>query len=267
MMLMPRILKTALMTVGIGILSFIFVMIYGFLSTGFCYTGMPQIYATMFAGSIMCILSILIYNKIPKNNTGADSPRITGRMFGIVLILILLFTYCSLTVSVWIAAHLVDTGMAARSDTIGNVINETGILPYVFYSVIAAPIIEEIIYRLCMYNFSKCFLPVNVSIVLTGIVFGLSHMTVAHAVIGTLFGIFLTLVYEFTGRRLVMCIFCHMYYNFISIFSPMSWYLYNNDIISVLCFMAAMAIVLFLYKFVFLDKRNVSRSHTNNILT
>lgn len=253
--MMSKILRIGLTTIGIGMLSSVFILLYGFLSAGLHALGVPEIYAMMFAGSVMCILSIAIYNRIPKKKVRHS--RITGRMFGIILILTLIFTYCSLTFSVWLSTHLSDTGMSARSDTISNAMDETGVLAYVFYSIIAAPIMEEIIYRLCIYNFSKHSLPVSISVILTGAVFGLSHMTAAHSIIGTLFGIFLVLVYEFTGGRLSMCIFCHMYYNFVSVFSPSSLYFYHDDAISTLCLITVVAVVLILYKLTFVNNQNV----------
>lgn len=163
-----------------------------------------------------------------------------GKLFGILGIMIV-FTYFALTAMTYITLSSQDQGVVARNDAFSG---HSAILVMMF-SVVFAPVVEEVIYRLFIYNYTKrasSWLP---AMLFTSFLFAVQHMTLAHTIVATAFGIALTLIYEFTGRKLIVTILCHVMFNFMTLILPMKIIFYNSAFAVLVSFVFILAVCMF----------------------
>lgn len=171
--------------------------------------GLDLMSASLVSSGITMMLSITGYILTMKT-TGDTIPNrgvrpITWVIIGISTVGFLLFDQL---VFIWINNHIVDYGLEARAASIANV----NLYAYLVYGLVVAPIAEECLFRIFFYKRLKMHFSWIVSMLATSIMFGLIHMTIAHLVTATLFGIFLTLIFEYT-QTIWVTIVCHILYN------------------------------------------------------
>lgn len=171
--------------------------------------GLDLMSASLVSSVITMMLSVAGYILTMKT-TGDKIPNrgvhpITWVVIGISTVGFLLFDQL---VFIWINNHIVDYGLEARAASIANV----NLYAYLVYGLIVAPISEECLFRVFFYKRLKMHFSWIVSMLATSIMFGLIHMTIAHLVTATLFGIFLTLIFEYT-QTIWVTIVCHIFYN------------------------------------------------------
>jgi hypothetical protein len=112
---------------------------------------------------------------------------------------------------------MVDAGMTSRENTISSSVQH-GLAYYALLTCMLSPIAEEVIYRLCLYNLMKSSSNWIVAMTVSSLIFGASHGTLFHLIFGTIFGMFLVLIYEQTGRNIFVSMLSHMIYNFMALF-------------------------------------------------
>lgn len=83
---------------------------------------------------------------------------------------------------------------------------------YLCHSCILAPVSEECMMRLFSYNILKKYAGFLPALITTSVLFGLLHNTTAHLIFASLFGFYMALLYERTGKW-YMPIIGHMFYN------------------------------------------------------
>ena len=105
-------------------------------------------------------------------------------------------------------AMIPDDGMAARSEAI----EAAGYVKYLVFSMTVAPVAEEAFYRVFTYGALRRCLSVVPAAILSSFLFAAGHMTMGHLASGTAFGLFLAMVYEYTGTWWAST-FCHVVYN------------------------------------------------------
>lgn len=143
-----------------------------------------------------------------------EEPCVTKTLAVTVTVLfILVWLGSQLTASVWYA-YLGDSGLDSRSDAI----SESSRALYAVMTIIIAPICEEVLIRGIMFNHFKDIMPAAAAGILSSFVFALMHGSAIYIVIGMMFGLFVTLVYQMTGN-LTGAIAVHCLYNFIAFFS------------------------------------------------
>lgn len=188
--------------------------------------GMSNIIATFVAEIIMIFFCIWRYVSLRKKYDYENflKPRFSWSFPKTFVILgfSLIFAYALIVVMYKMSVMMPDPNMTSRQNILKSIINTYGLPFYVFVSCIIAPIAEECMYRLFMYNSCIRVSGIVPSIMFSSFLFGLSHMTFLHAVFSTLFGIFLVCIYEFSGRKIIFCIMTHILYNLMSIFLPVS---------------------------------------------
>lgn len=84
----------------------------------------------------------------------------------------------------------------------------------ILIAVIAAPLLEEILFRGIVFRSMRKVIPRWISIILSSTLFGLYHMNLVQAVYATFMGIVAAVVYEKAGN-LIYPIFIHMSNNLI----------------------------------------------------
>ena len=115
----------------------------------------------------------------------------------------------------WISQHVSSVGIEQRAGTI----NSQEAIFYVVLTVLVAPICEEVMYRLFIYNLLKREFSWFVAMLVSSLFFGMAHNTGPHLVIGTVFGMFCCMCYELSGSY-VVSMFAHIIYNVLTLVIP-----------------------------------------------
>lgn len=156
------------------------------------------------------------------------------RILGVMIV----FTYFALTAMTYITLRSQDQGVVVRNDAFSS---HSPVLVTIF-SVVIAPVVEEVIYRLFIYNYTKRVSSWLPAMLFTSFLFAIQHMTLAHTIVATAFGVALTLIYEFTGRKLIVTILCHMMFNSMTLILPMKIIFYNNTFAVLVSFVFILAV-------------------------
>lgn len=168
----------------------------------------------IFADSIIAVLCGGLYFLLKKKGVfSSDKPEMTKKSVFGQLGVFLFVTVTVLMIFYWISIYFPDPTMEHRENSIAK----DSVTTYVIMSCIFAPIAEECMMRLFLYNLCKTKSDWVVSMIVTGLVFALMHGTISHIITGTIFAVFMTLSYENTGRW-YFPIIGHMIYNFTAIF-------------------------------------------------
>ena len=110
--------------------------------------------------------------------------------------------------------------------------NTTDMMILLPTACLIAPVCEEFLFRLCVYNLMKSSSHWFVAACFSSLCFGLVHGTVYHLIYGTLFGLFMVCAYEYSGRKIVLPIICHVVFNAMSTFGQLKFFPdHHNDVI------------------------------------
>lgn len=193
--------------IGIPLLTFLIYLVVSIVCVSAFENGIT---ATLFC-DLICSIMGLCYYKYIKPVKRDFSPSEAG-MVGLHFLTLLLCVFaCTQIFSYWYYSKFGDTGMDVRADTISS---DVGL--FVIISVFIAPIFEEVMMRGIVFEHLRRISPVPVAAVISGLLFGLMHMTVIYLFVGTLFGIFMAIAYSITNR-LSVCIVLHSLYNIVTI--------------------------------------------------
>lgn len=175
-----------------------------------CTWGTNILTASILSSFVTIIFSIFFTWKMVKKRVAVNIPK--PAVISVSVILTLLFILVDQVLFLWINAHIVDPGMEARTASIGSMDLERYWIFYLLYGVILAPIAEECLFRVALYHYLKNSFSWMIALVMSSVMFGLTHMTIAHLVTATLFGMLLTLIMEHT-KCIWITIVCHIAYN------------------------------------------------------
>ena len=221
-----------------------------------CHFGMNILPATILLSCITILFSLVFVHKTVKEPISFNTPKPVVVVVSVIVTL--LFLAIDQTLVLWIGAHIPDAGMEARAATIGSIDLERYWMLYLFYGIILAPVAEECLFRIALYRYLKKSFSWMTALVMSSIMFGFIHMTIAHLVTGTLFAMLLTLIMERT-KCVWITIVCHIAYNLGTLFvsgNEMAL-LAGNTVITILLFFA----VLFLLC-IGMVKQDVRMNHT-----
>lgn len=150
-----------------------------------------------------------------------------------ILPLTLIMSFAVLFVSNLLISKMSNSGIEQYSEALNNIplgLKYTSVFIY-------APIIEEIVFRGTIYpSIRNALNSMLGGAIISSILFVIGHGTIAHIFPSMFFGIFLCLVYEFTGNIYVNMI-SHFIYNFLAFI--LEEFLYTDGImgliISIIC--------------------------------
>lgn len=199
--------------------------------------GMNILAASILSSFVTIIFSICFAWKMVKEPVSFNIPK--PAVIGTYVILTLLFILVDQVLFLWINAHIADPGMEARTASIGSMDLEKYWMFYLLYGVVLAPIAEECLFRIALYRYLKNSFSWMVALVMSSVMFGLTHMTIAHLVTATLFGMLLTLIMERT-KCIWITIVCHIAYNLgtLCVTGNEMTSLANSTVMTVLVFLA-----------------------------
>lgn len=203
------------------------------------------VWSTVLADVVALFFCFGQYLVMRNKNADADflKPRFkfSSKKFAAVIGSAVIFSYFALTAMTYLMTALRDENMDARVDTFSN----HSVFTIGFISVVISPVVEEVVYRLYIYNNTKRVSHWLPAMLFTSLLFAFAHGTYAHMIVATAFGIFLTVVYEFTERKLWVCILCHAIHNLMSMTLPTKVYFITNTTIVLISFMILSAFCVF----------------------
>lgn len=171
--------------------------------------GLDIMSASLLSSGVTIFLSLGGYITLVRTEEDkVTCHRIKPAVLIIITIATVLFLLFDEIIFIWISNHIYDYGLEARTKAIADV----NAYVYLIYGLIVAPIAEECLFRIFFYNKLKKHFSWITSMLITSIMFGLIHMTIAHLVTAALFGVFLTLIFEYT-QIIWITIVCHIFYN------------------------------------------------------
>lgn len=199
--------------------------------------GMNILAASILSSFVTIIFSMCFTWKMVKEPVSFNIPK--PAVIGTYVILTLLFILVDQVLFLWINAHITDPGMEARTASIGSMDLEKYWMFYLLYGVVLAPIAEECLFRIALYHYLKNSFSWMVALVMSSVMFGLTHMTIAHLVTATLFGMLLTLIMERT-KCIWITIVCHIAYNLgtLCVTGNEMTSLANSTVMTILVFLA-----------------------------
>lgn len=183
--------------------------------------------------AVVILFCIWFYRFIQKRSDPVQSISFSWKNFIAAIVFWVLCCFMLITVALYINSLTFDPEMASRTDYFAE---RTAISPVlqVLFSCILAPVTEELMFRLCIYNTFRRSSPWFVAMFISAFLFGAIHGTLTHIVYATLFGCILVLIYENTGRHIAVTMLCHCIYNTIVTFSgDGSIYPYDKSYISI----------------------------------
>lgn len=162
---------------------------------------------------ILCFITTALFFKFRNANVKGFEFKgsLTGKQIILYSLYFLVLTYCMNVLFVWFGNTFDDAGMASRADNISSSLRSVYL--YLVISLFIAPMQEESMMRLWLYNLTKSRSHWMAAAVITSLTFGLMHGTTAHAIFATLFAILLTCIYEYT-QVWYISILGHYIYNF-----------------------------------------------------
>lgn len=198
---------------------------------------------TIAANVIISILSFVIYfrNKYKCNVPSFENYNtltIYQLLFWIGYMIVM--SYVLLLFFQWFSLNIYDESMVQRE----NDMQSYSIVFYLFFSCILAPLAEESMIRLYSYNQLKRSSNWIVSMIVSSFVFAVLHGTLTHIIIATLFGVILTLSYEYTSCGFIPII-GHSIYNFMALFMTNDMFFGGNDIAVLIVAIIFVVIVIF----------------------
>ena len=250
--------------------SFFFVALYCILALSIALIFNLSGFMGTFIANIMMVF-ICTGQFIDLRNKNKDSDFLKPRFklnwstFFFVFVSLIVFTIFAFFSMSWITRITVDTNMTSRSDSYISAIQSYGWFFYVFATCIISPVAEEFVYRLFVYNNCRSTTGIVPATIFTSLLFGASHMTFGHLIIGSLFSVFLICVYELSGRKLWLCILFHVIYNTLAMFVPGEWFV-QESAFSILSIIFVLIICVFLLIYV-ITKGKKTVSSDNRQLT
>lgn len=180
---------------------------------------------TLIANLISCVLFLFIYGRwytVRFIRPYAGHKRTTPRGFSLLTILTLiilgfglqLIFQLVLNLEAKIMPSLYQNYMTSLSSFMSN---QQMLLLVIAYTVILAPIAEELIFRGVIYRFARLNMPFWGANILQAAFFGLYHMNLVQGIYAFILGLFLGYIAS-KGRGIRYSIVLHIIINFLSIF-------------------------------------------------
>lgn len=176
---------------------------------------MDAVAATILSDVVVALFSFSCYFDLHRKKVPAFqlSGKLSLKYLGIMLLGFTVATICVLIIFIWAQIYIPDPLQTQRSESFA----EMSIFIRILLSCIIAPITEEVMFRLFLYNLLRTESNWIVSMISVSFMFALLHGTMAHIILATLFGIMMTLIYERT-KVWYAPVLCHILYNSITLF-------------------------------------------------
>lgn len=182
-------------------------------------------FATIVADIFMLFISIaLFYTRKYKQHVASFQSNHTASFKQIVfwIIYLIIVSFSCLVIFSYIISNSIDSSLNMRTD----MFTQMPIVSTLILSIVVAPVTEECMMRLFMYNQLKCSSSWITAMIVSSLVFAALHFTVSHLILGTLLSISLTIAYQMTNNICVPII-GHMLYNIMTLFASSTLF-YDN---------------------------------------
>lgn len=218
------------------------------------------IWSTVLADIVMLFFCAGQYLTIRNKNKDTDFSKavsvFSGKKLLVTAGIAFVFSCFALIAMNYLIAAVPDEGMTSRNDVFSS--HSSYLIGFV--SIVLAPVFEEIMYRLYIYNYTKHTSHWLPAMLFTSVLFASQHGTVAHMIVAPVLSICLIVAYEACGRKIYVPMLCHMIYNCMAFFSiPTRWMTHMNSTVVLISFMFMFAICVFCvcyFQFLHTNARN-----------
>ena len=210
--------------------------------------GLDVMTSNIIVDLILCFVTTWLFFKFRKSKVEGFTFEgfLTKKEIANYVLYFLLLTYCMNVLFTWFGNMFADPGMESRSENITSSVKSAYL--YLIISLFVAPIQEESMMRLWLYNLTKSRSHWMIATAITAVTFGLLHGTTAHTVFATLFAILLTCIYEYT-QVWYISILGHYVYNAATlmsgIMSPVITASADSAVVVILCWTVIIASILY----------------------
>lgn len=224
--------------------SFAGLMIYTAIILSLSYVIKDAILLNIIAGLIVIILGAGYYNVVMGHF--GDKIIVSKKFILAFLGVIVIFSIIGWFTSNLIVARFEPDYLQTQRERF----NDSSLVLYMLSMFIIAPIVEELIFRGCMYRFlSQVNKPV--AFIVSSVVFAMTHGTIVHMYLAVIGGLILCCVYEKT-HSLCMSIMAHSIYNILAFCIGLVPYRAFSSEIAVAVFLnivlAALIVMLFMMR-------------------
>lgn len=169
--------------------------------------------ATILSNAVVTLFSAGMYFDFRRKGKAAfqSGNKISAKNLMMLLLGFAGISLCLLVMFVWLELYTSDPLLSQRSETFSSMNPAIRLA----LTCVIAPVAEEFMFRLFLYNLLKSESNWIVSMVVLSTIFAALHGTLSHMVTGVLFGVFMTLIYERT-KVWYASILCHILYNTIT---------------------------------------------------
>lgn len=211
------------------------------------------VYSQAVFSSVVSVICWVYYSNLKKENKVVErSSKLTKKDIFRYIVEILVIAFGLLSGFTLIEVCIGDPTMAARAESIDDIRNAgSEAMPlYIIAMCTIIPAAEECMMRLFLYNLLKTGSHWFISMAVSSFVFAALHATISHAVFGTLFGMLMCLIYEFTGRWWSVIV-AHMVYNTITICFSSLMLDVTRDFVFVPIILLSFAVIVLLLEIIF----------------
>lgn len=184
-----------------------------------------QAMSTIVADIFMLLISVLLFykRKYKQHIMPFQSKQsVSFKQITFWILYLVIVSFNCLTIFSYIISKSIDPSLNIRTDTF----SQMSIVSTLVLSIVVAPVTEECMMRLFMYNQLKCSSSWITAMIVSSLVFAALHFTISHLILGTLLSINLTIAYQMTNNICVPII-GHMLYNIMTLFASSTLF-YDN---------------------------------------
>lgn len=172
-----------------------------------------SIAATLLSDVVAAIVGLLYIWRYFKKDTVSQEKRLDIRHFSAFVFSFLLLWFICQQISSWFFVNFVDDAFTAYSASAGK-----SPYLYMFLAIGVAPVFEEVMFRGILFLSHQRAFGSIFACFSSAAAFALFHGTLVHLPSTFLFGLFLAVVYLYTGR-LMLCMGLHVAFNGLTLFT------------------------------------------------
>lgn len=187
-----------------------FIVGYYLFGTLFTFAFRDRLLATILADIFVVFICFFYLNAVKYSDTFKQYPTSKFNLFIFVSFFIIWFS--DYITNIWFFFTFTDPSMNDRISTI----NSSNIYLYYLLSILVAPICEELIFRGIVYRHFRNIMPFEVAALISSFLFAFMHGTKTHLISATIFSIFVSFVYQSSGK-LYLAIIIHCLDNLLSV--------------------------------------------------
>lgn len=188
---------------------FLFLVVYFAIAFIVSFFISDTVFMTVVTDMFISVIGLCYYKRVQSN----QHIVLSNTELSWFLILFVLVWLSGNFISTWYYSCYGDSLLDNRSYVVNS-----SIFLYVVLTLIVAPVCEEILMRGILFQHLKQIMPIGIAAIISSSVFSVLHGTIVHIIVGMLFGLYVTLLYQVSGS-LKYAMIAHCIYNLVTLFA------------------------------------------------